>query len=237
MDKSHMHSDTFYGLHKWECYLFQKLGWVAKSLQQGNELKVTAYVDSINRLEMALHNKIARTHCPDRQDDLQCLLNNVDCLKHCSNILFNTSEITKHLKRENDSYKTDCQSGNEHESTFQSLHCWLKAKYEKLGRMCLSRNHGNELYPKAYMQSIKNLKASLEHKLEELTEKDRKEDIKVLINYTCFLQKIAQILLEDSPLHSSSQPSHSSSKKYSSKSSKHHYSVGSSKRHRTRKSH
>ena len=54
----HSHDHTFYGLHEWHNYMFEKLGWMAKAQKHGNDLKIASYKDSITRLMKAIEEKI-----------------------------------------------------------------------------------------------------------------------------------------------------------------------------------
>ena len=189
----HLHDCTFLGLHKWHNHMFEKLGWMAMAKKHTNSLKITAYLDCIERLYSCLERKIHDTKDYDRKQDLQVLIDNTHCLRECANYLLNSVDAHS---------DTDCKSGNAHNATFHGLHKWLKHKFEKLGWMCLAKKHGNILKIQAYMDSIERLKASLEEKLKALDEADRKDDIKILHENVCVLQHAAhKLLIEDNHTH------------------------------------
>lgn len=201
----HTYDCTFHGLHEWHNKMFEKLGWMAMALDHHNKLKIDAYLDGINRLMECLKSKHDKTRDEDRRDDLMILLENTKCLRDCAHILLGG---THHQQSEN-----GCISGKQHPATFHGLHHWLVYKFEKLGWMCLAKHHGHSLKINAYMDSIKNLRASLEKKLNELEEKDRKDDIQILHHNVCVLQRSAHKLLDGNV-------SHHHSNTYSRKSSK-----------------
>ena len=202
------HDHTFHGLHEWHNNMFEKLGMVCKSLCEGNTLKMKCYKDTLNKLKTALDDKKQKTRDEDRKDDLQILHDNIDCLLNCVNIL-STCNFS------ND--KKECMNGKSYDVTYHGLHYWLRAKYEKLGWMCLARNHENTFKIKCYMDSIHNLKTSLETKLNEMQEDDHKKDIQIMINDVCTLQQMAHKLLGVPKKKSTSRKTHKSSSRSSRK--------------------
>ena len=44
-----------------------------------------------------------------------------------------------------------------HKCTMRGLQYWFEAKFEKLGWMVLSKEHGNKLKVSSYLQSISHL--------------------------------------------------------------------------------
>lgn len=184
----HTNDCTFYGLHKWHNHMFEHLGWMAMAQKHHNQLKMDAFIDGINRLHECLTNKLRKTRDYDRKQDLSILLNNTMCLKDCANALM-TSSTTED--------KSKCVAGEAHEATNCGLAHWMKAKFEKLGWMCLAMDHGNHLKVKAYLDSIQRLKASLEKKMKEVKDVDRKADIGILHDDVCVLQGAAHKLLSE----------------------------------------
>ena len=185
------HDVTFHGLHKWFCSMYEKLGWMAKAIQHDNKLKVDAYIESLAHLESSIKRKHEKTRDADNRDDLMILLNQSLILQAYMKKMTGVN-ITKDNSRE------ECSGSNSHDATFQGLHCWLKAKYEKLGWMCLAQEHSNKLKVESYLDSLKRLKASLDKKMNDLEEKDRKNDIEILQNDVCTLQLVASKLLDGS---------------------------------------
>jgi len=195
------HDVTFHGLHKWVCSMYEKLGWMAKAMQHDNSLKVQAYIESLAHLESSIKRKHEKTRDADNRDDLMILLNQVLILqtymKKMSGIKITLADS-----------KEECIKGDSHDATFQGLHCWMKSKYEKLGWMCLAQEHGNQTKVASYMDSLKRLKASLDKKINELDEKDRKTDIEILQNDVCTLQLVASKLLDGSIMSRKSTMKH-----------------------------
>jgi len=185
------HDVTFHGLHKWVCSMYEKLGWMAKAMQHDNSLKVKAYIESLAHLESSIKRKHEQTRNADNRDDLMILLNQVLILQAYMKKMIGIKITLADSKEE-------CINGESHDATFQGLHCWMKSKYEKLGWMCLAQEHGNQIKVASYMESLKRLKASLDKKMNELDEKDRKTDIEILQNDVCTLQLVASKLLDGS---------------------------------------
>lgn len=184
----HTYNCTFHGLHKWHNHMFEHLGWMAMAQKHHNQLKIDAFLDGINRLHECLTTKLRKTRDYDRKQDLTILLNNTMCLKDCAHALCSSTT-------EED--KSKCDAGQAHEATNCGLGHWMKAKFEKLGWMCLAMDHGNHLKVKSYLDSIQRLKASLEMKIKEVKESDRKDDLKILHDDVCVLQGAAHKLLSE----------------------------------------
>ena len=184
----HTHDCTFLGLHKWHNHMFEHLGWMVMARKHNNQLKLDAFMDGINRLHECLTNKLRKTHDYDRKQDLNILIDNIMCLKDCAHTLV-ASPIVED--------KGKCVAGEAHKATNCGLGHWMRAKYEKLGWMCLAMDHGNHLKVKSYLDSIQRLKASLEKKIGEVHESDRKDDLKILHEDVCVLQGAAHKLLTE----------------------------------------
>lgn len=197
----HTHDCTFHGLHKWHNHMFEHLGWMAMAQKHHNQLKMDSFIDSINRLRECLAKKLQKTRDYDRKQDLSILLDNTMCLKDCAHTLLTSSIVED---------KSKCVAGEAHEVTNCGLaHC-MKVKFEKLGWMCLAMDHGNHLKVKAYLDSIQRLKASLEKKMKEVKETDRKDDLGILHNDVCVLQGAAnKLLTEEGHKHHMRHSSHS----------------------------
>jgi len=184
----HTNDCTFLGLHNWHNNMFENLGWLAMAQKHHNQLKMDAFMDCINQLHKCLTNKLRKTRDYDRKQDLAILLDNTMCLKDCANTLITSSTIEDNGK---------CVAGEAQKATNCGLAHWLKAKFEKLGWMCLAMDYGNHLKVKAYLDSIQRLKASLEKKMKEVKETDRKADLGILHNDVCVLQGAAHKLLSE----------------------------------------
>lgn len=66
------------------------------------------------------------------------------------------------------------------EVTFHGLNEWYKAMFEKLGWMILAKEHKKTLKVKSYLKSISDLKASIEHRLTEIQDPDKKHDLTIM---------------------------------------------------------
>jgi len=190
--------------------MFEHLGWMAMAKKHNNSLKIKCYLDSIKRLLDCLERKKNNTKDEDRIDDLHVLIDNTKCLDDCAQYLLNDS--SHNSNKSSKSIKSIKSINTEHlakahNATYQGLHCWMKHKFEKLGWMCLAKKHGNSLKVQCYLDSIERLMASLEKKLNELHEEDRKDDIKIIRNDVDILQAAAHKLLGNSKysLHTKSR--------------------------------
>ena len=82
-----------------------------------------------------------------------------------------------------------------HKATNCGLQHWMIKKFENLGWMCLSQKHGHTLNIDSYFESIRLLIVSLEIKILEVKEKDRKDDLKITLEKTKILDCYACDLL------------------------------------------
>jgi len=85
LSKKHHHElcceRTFYGLQEWYKNKFEKLGWIILDKEKGNDDKIMEYIQSVNRLEKAIENKLKHTKDNDKKDDLKNMLKDVNVLK------------------------------------------------------------------------------------------------------------------------------------------------------------
>jgi len=72
---------TFHGLHKWMDEKFEKLGWMILAKHKGYKDKINCYLNSINRLKIAIEHKIKHIHDADKMEDLKIMLHNVEILQ------------------------------------------------------------------------------------------------------------------------------------------------------------
>jgi hypothetical protein len=68
------------------------------------------------------------------------------------------------------------------EHTFHGLEKWVCHAYEDLGWMVLAKEHGHHERVHEYVSSLKRLRESILHKLTHIHEKDRKDDLHVLLH-------------------------------------------------------
>ena len=74
------------------------------------------------------------------------------------------------------------------DSTFRELSYWYKYLFEKLGWMLLAKKHGNDIQLNAYKNSVDELITHLNSKHKTLKDKDKKNDIKIILNNTKILK-------------------------------------------------
>jgi len=186
-DKS-KHQCTMHGLHEWFEAKFKKLGWMALAKEHGHDLSVSSYLESISHLKACIKDKWTTVHDIDRKDDLKIMLDHTQTLMDAAHKLLASKmgEPSKHKKH---------HSNEEHNATFYGLHKWETTMFEKLGWMVLAKNEGNTLKIKSYMDTIHRLKDMLMKKIDQVQEKDRKDDLKILHDDACILWRAAAKLL------------------------------------------
>ena len=182
------HQCTMNGLNHWFEAKFEKLGWMALANEHGHNIKVASYLQSISHLKECLKDKINAVHDVDRKDDLKIMLEHTSTLSTAAHKLLDTKlgDSSKYKKN---------HTTEQHDATFYGLHRWETKMFEKLGWMVLSKNEGNTLKIKAYMESIHCLKGMLMKKMDQVQEKDRKDDLKILYDDVCILWRASTKLL------------------------------------------
>lgn len=68
------------------------------------------------------------------------------------------------------------------EVTFHGLQHWYKHLYEHLGWMILAKHHGLHDKVMVYKASIARLVDSIEHKIKYMSDKDKKDDLNIMLN-------------------------------------------------------
>ena len=208
----HTYDCTFHGLHKWHTALFEKLGWMIMAKEYKSDLKIKSYMECIQNFLSCVQKKITDTRDEDRKDDLAILMKNVKCLEDCAH------KLMKIPSGEYDHKYNHSKPG--HKATNCGLQKWMVAKYEKLGWMCLAKQHGDMLKIEAYIDSLRSLMSSLEMKIREVDEKDRKDDLEITLNNTKMLKHNAWMLLLGEKCTKSMKSSSMKSKSMLSKSMK-----------------
>lgn len=69
---------TMHGLYQWYKEMFEKLGWMVLAQSRGMTDKIQTYLNSLQRLHMALEQKISKIHDADKKEDLTIMLKNVE---------------------------------------------------------------------------------------------------------------------------------------------------------------
>ena len=84
----------------------------------------------------------------------------------------------KSSKKKNVTFKT--HYGECIDATFHGLQCWFKSLFEKLGWMILAKNRGMTDKISVYKHSIERLKCTLEKKIKNTKDHDKKEDLMIM---------------------------------------------------------
>ena len=74
------------------------------------------------------------------------------------------------------------------DATFHGLGAWYKYLFEKLGWMLLTKTYGHDIQIKAYKNSVDELINHLNSKYKTIKDKDKKDDIKILLSNTTILK-------------------------------------------------
>lgn len=185
------HGCTIQELNEWFKAKFEKLGWMAIIKEHGHDIKISAYLQSISHLQECIKDKIEIIHDPDSKVDLKIMLKKTEMLSIAANKLLDSklSDSSKHKKH---------YHNEKNDATFCGIHKWENSMFEKLGWMVLAKNEGNNLKIKSYFYSIHYLKSMIMKKMEEVHEKDRKDDLKILYDQACILWRAAVKILGNS---------------------------------------
>jgi hypothetical protein len=214
---------TFHGLHEWHKAMFEKFGWMIMAIDHHHDLKLKSYQESIKHIKECINSKIEATKDEDRKDDLKILLENIKCLE---------CDLDTLMKIKFDHNSNKKYSGNNGEKvTNCALQHWMVKKFEYLGWMCLAQKHGNTIKLRAYMDSITRLIASIEKKIGEVEEKDKKDDLEITLEHSKLLKYFAGKLLMDK--HNSRNSSSSKSMR-SSRQSRQSRNTMKSKSHKSK---
>ena len=76
--------------------------------------------------------------------------------------------------------------------TYHGLHNWSKAMFEKLGWMVLAHAHGHQEIIDTYLINISHLMKAIEERKKNLEEKNRKNDMDILMRNMEVLQKFVK---------------------------------------------
>jgi hypothetical protein len=80
--------------------------------------------------------------------------------------------------------------------TFQGLHDWSDAMFEKLGWMTLAVRDGNRHHVRSYISGLLYLVKKIKEKHAETVDTDRKNDLMELYNNVLYLHDMAKKLLK-----------------------------------------
>lgn len=73
------------------------------------------------------------------------------------------------------------------DSTFYGLQSWYAAMFEKLGWMLLAKHRGIVEKISVYQNGVQRLKESIEHKMKDTKDHDRKADLEIMHENVCIL--------------------------------------------------
>lgn len=76
-----------------------------------------------------------------------------------------------------------------HNVTYHGIHYWYKSKFEKLGWMILAKKYGHNDKVMEYKNSIKRLQCSIEKKIKDIRDVDKKNDLKIMLENLDFLME------------------------------------------------
>ncbi len=103
----------------------------------------------------------------------------------------------KSVRRKNGNHHTHGKNKNSlrrtSKSTFHGLHNWHNHLFTHLGWMVLAKERGYSDKIMTYKSSIHRIKTELEKKIHDLTDSDRKEDLRILYHNICVLEKHANM--------------------------------------------
>ena len=81
----------------------------------------------------------------------------------------------------------------EYKVSYHGLHEWYKAMFEKLGWMVLAERDGRKHKIMQYKEGVQHLREAIAEKIEETTDLDKKNDLKILhYNVECLITHISK---------------------------------------------
>ena len=78
--------------------------------------------------------------------------------------------------------KTRSRKSCKHQSTYAGLHQWFKAEFERLGWMVLAKENGMHEKVRTYVHGVQRLDDHLECKIQDTMDKDRLDDLVIMLN-------------------------------------------------------
>lgn len=67
------------------------------------------------------------------------------------------------------------------DATFHGIHCWYKHLFEELGWMIIAKKHGMVDKTNTYQNSLERLKMAITKKWKNIHDKDKKEDLAIML--------------------------------------------------------
>ena len=189
---------TYVGLSKWTDTIFQQFGLMILAKEEKNDFKLKAYLETItiflkqlkessviyNRITCESHGRISPTvyECTKM----------IEMIKHLE---FYVHKLEK-MKLDDSDYKMKILTDETPvKSTTCELQKWMTDKFDQLGWICLSKFKNDTVIVTEYFNSIKLLIASIEKKISEVKDKDRKDDLVIILEKSNFLYIYAFNLL------------------------------------------
>jgi len=78
--------------------------------------------------------------------------------------------------------KTRSRKSCKYQATYAGLHQWFKAEFEKLGWMVLAKEKGMHEKVRTYVHGVQRLHDHLECKIRDTMDKDRLDDLTIMLN-------------------------------------------------------
>jgi len=78
--------------------------------------------------------------------------------------------------------KTRSRKSCKYQATYAGLHQWFKNEFEKLGWMVLAKEKGMHEKVRTYVHGIQRLHDHLECKIQDTMDKDRLDDLVIMLN-------------------------------------------------------
>ena len=92
-------------------------------------------------------------------------------------------KMPQHNKPNNMTVRYNCC-----DATYKCIHKWYTAMFEKLGWMILAKNHGFHEKVVNYKHSLERLKDTIEKKWKHIRDKDKKDDLAIMLdNVNCLI--------------------------------------------------
>ena len=174
---------TYVGLSKWTDTIFQQFGLMILAKEEKNDFKLKSYLESITIFLKQLKKNSTRY--------VQCM-KMIEMIKHLE---FYVHKLEK-MKLDDSDYKMKILTDETPvKSTTCELQKWMTDKFDQLGWICLSKFKNDTVIVTEYFNSIKLLIASIEKKISEVKDKDRKDDLVIILEKSNFLYIYAFNLL------------------------------------------
>jgi hypothetical protein len=153
-----MFPPTLNGIERWTKSLYEKLGWMILSQNRGKQLKVNAYIGSIDNLIQTI-NKRSLVVSSNKKKYMEILHDKATQLKTMVDRIL---KINLSIDQTNETKPSPI--------TLKGVEEWLKYLYEKLGWMALTKDNNDDYKDKiaVYKNSIQSLINSINVKITQV---------------------------------------------------------------------